>query len=493
MQHIPKGIPMHEKLSTTFVRVEALFDELQTQGFTGYVLLHFPQSTGYIYISNGQVLNATEDLQHERNSGRKISDHLLRQATQTKGTISIYNLQSEAVRALAGIADGEIIYDNLTSDFASVGKLIKKIARERKLHFISLTFSDQPSEGGLVYIDGEHIEVFCSTSQGPLTGSQALQQLVTQSEGRLATFCLYRAKASDMPAFDEKDVESSLNRLTQNSAPITPPMTSQLPSLPLQAAAAFSTPPPPTTTGSLPATSGASAKAGNEVSSFIKTRPEPPNGGATSQPKAVPAAKPANEETDNILEVTESETDEVESLINSIAPKPAIARHPVAPVSKPTPASVNATVSASLNPVATQVTLAEPKSEGEMSELTGLMSQIIAAVERGMTVAGRGSSFPTALRAGLLAVTEQYPFLDPFAAEFEYHDREIVFVGSARPDEFSKGLTEALRQMVEDLIYSSNGRVRDYISEELVKVEREHNTDLTRFGLDNITKRICQN
>jgi hypothetical protein len=127
-----------------------------------------------------------------------------------------------------------------------------------------------------------------------------------------------------------------------------------------------------------------------------------------------------------------------------------------------------------------------------MRELTNLMSVVVAAVERGMTVAGRGSSFPTALRAGLLAVTERYPFLDPFAAEFEYHDHEIVFVGSAQPNEFAAGLTEALRQMVEDLIYSSNGRVRDYIAEELRKVEREHEAGMRQFNLGNLTERICQ-
>lgn len=492
MQYIPKGIPMHEKLSTSFVRVEALFDELQTQGFTGYVLLNFPQSTGYIYLNNGQVLNATEETPQERLSGRKVSDQLMRQAAQARGTISIYSLQNEAVGALAGIADGELVYDNLTSDFASVGKLIKKIARERRLHFISLTFTDQPLEGGLVYIDGERIEVFCSTLQGSLTGSQALQQLVTQSEGRLASFSLYRAKTSDLTAFDEKDVESSLNRLTQHAGPITPPVTAQLPPLPSQAATAFSSSGTTPSTGSAPTSSGSPARTGKfDASSFARPKPEMTNSG-TVQPAAVPAAKVPGEETDNILEVTDAEADEVESLINSISPKPVTPRPPVPPPVKPAP-SVTAQPAASLTPVATQVTLNEPKSASEMDDLTGLMSQIIAAVERGMTVAGRGSSFPTALRAGLLAVTEQYPFLDPFAAEFEYHDREIVFVGSAQPDEFAKGLTEALRQMVEDLIYSSNGRVRDYIAEELVKVEREHNADLASFGLENITKRICQN
>ena len=127
-----------------------------------------------------------------------------------------------------------------------------------------------------------------------------------------------------------------------------------------------------------------------------------------------------------------------------------------------------------------------------MRDLMTLMSQIVAAVEQGMGVAGRGSSFPTALRAGLLAVTERYPFLDPFAAEFEYQDEEIVFVGTAQPIEFATGLTEALRQMVEDLIYSSNGRVRDYIAEELRKVEQAEANDIRRFNLGSLTEKICQ-
>ncbi|HZS06570.1 MAG TPA: hypothetical protein VFD58_17165 [Blastocatellia bacterium] len=475
MQYIPKGVPMHEKLSTSFVRIEALFDELQSQGFTGYVLLNFPQSTGYIYFNNGQVLNAIEESQRERHAGKKVSDHLLRQASQTRGTISIYNLQSEAVSTLAGLADGELVYQNLTSDFASLGKLIKKIAKERRLHYISLTFSDQPKEGGLVYIDGDRVEVFCSTPGGDLTGSQALQQLVSQSEGRLAAFSLYRARGSEAPAFDDKDVEASLNRLTQRPSPPPPPT------------------PPPLRHGSSPQiTTAPAAQAqppvlspagdGGEVSAFARPRPDA-NGATTTQSRPAQQTKPGVAENEDILDVTEVEAENPAGSPTSGSQASG----------RPAP-NLSTATTAPLTPVATQqVTLSEVKSGAEMGDLTGLMSSVIAAVERGMTVAGRGSSFPTALRAGLLAVTEQYPFLDPFAAEFEYHDREIVFVGSAQPEEFAKGLTEALRQMVEDLIYSSNGRVRDYIAEELVKVERERATDLSHFGLENITKRICQN
>ena len=491
MQYIPKGTPMHEKLSTSFVRVEALFDELKTQGFTGYVLINFPQSTGYIYFSNGQVLNAIEESQRDRHAGKSVTEQIIRQAAQTRGTISIYNLQAEAVIALAGIADGQLVYENLTSDFASLGKLIRKISHERKLHFVSLSFPDQPNEGGLIYIDGERVDVFCSTPQGPLTGSQALQQLIAQSEGRLSAFSLYLAKSSDLPAFDEKDVESSLSRLTQNLSLPTPPSPPSLP----QAASAGSG-----GTSSLSGTSGNSPSAalpafnpvpGPAFTELTPARPkaEISNGATLFQPSQNLSPGPAIRETEDILDVPETEENQI--TVSAPVTRPINLRSVSDNPPKTTAAS--ASTSTTLSPAATQVTLAETKSGTGMTELTGLMSQVIAAVERGMTVAGRGSSFPTALRAGLLAVTEQYPFLDPFAAEFEYHDREIVFVGSAQPEEFSKGLTEALRQMVEDLIYSSNGRVRDYIAEELTKVEKERQDDLSRFELENIAHRICQN
>jgi hypothetical protein len=488
MHYVPKGIPMHEKLSTSFVRVEALFDELKLQGFTGHVDLVFPQTTGQVYFSNGQILNAVETTGSERHSGKQVTDQLIRLSLQTRGQVSIYNLQKEAILALAGIADGEIVYHNLTSDFASLGKLVRKMAREQQLCFISLSFADQPSQGGLVYIEGEKIEAFSSTSQGLSTGAQALQQLESQSDTRLAAFSLYRAKGREVPSFDERDVERSFHTLTPSAPAAQPavaapaaqtasPLTTTLP-LPPMPVPAFTAPPP------VPVASAVAAPAA--------TAPTLPTI-AESNPAEVPAVQARAAETPRQTEENVLEVGETRSFNNGGA---AIPPPPTPPPFVSTPSATAAKADSSARQAtqgASTITLPESKPTADMSELTGLMSNVIAAVERGMTVAGRGSSFPTALRAGLLAVTEQYPFLDPFAAEFEYHDREIVFVGSATPDEFAKGLTEALRQMVEDLIYSSNGRVRDYIAEEISKVEKERDADLSRFSLDNITKKICQN
>ena len=452
MYYIPKGRPMHEKLNTSFVRVDALLEELQTQGFTGYLALAFPQSNGYIFVRGGQVLNAIELGERERRVGKQVREHLFHLSQQAKGVVSVYFLPDEIVTALAGIADGECLYDNLTSDFASLSKLIQRLTNERRLYFISLCFGEHSESGGLVYIEGDRVEAVCSSDTGLLTGAEGLQRLVDESERRLASFSVYRAKESEVPAFDETEVEISINRLAPQPLP------------------------------SIPTTRQTTPQAFNESLLPQGTRTNEPR--ISFQPRPVPA-----EEPDNILEVAEAEA--VPAVPSVTTNRPTSVRTPTVSNGRATqsaPAMAAVPVAPSNQPTA----FSDPRTGVEMSELTTLMSTVIAAVERGMTVAGRGSSFPTALRAGLLAVTEHYPFLDPFAAEFEYHDREIVFVGSAQPEEFANGLIEALGQMVEDLIYSSNGRVREYIAEELTKVEREHVMELRRFELTNLTERICQ-
>ena len=470
MYYIPKGKPMHEKLSTKFVRMEGLLEELQAESFNGYIMLNFPQTSGFLFIQDGKVVNAAEVAGPDQRAGMAIQEQLLRLSQQTKGTLSVYYLQKEIVQTLAAIADGEAVYHNLTSDWANLGKLIKKLSAERRTYFINLAVEE--TARGLIYVDGEKIEAACTAGGDHLLGEDALTRLTQDSENTIATFSVYRqADAGALSQFDDKEVEASLNRLV-TQASTAKPSTSTATSAPVQTIQQPSvTTVTAQATPATPASASASTPAQTPTPYYESLLPSG-NGTpvATSAPQMTEVKSKATT-FDDILEVVEVE----------------------APVR--TPASVSAQPSAA-GVSAAQVTPAPlpetSKSGNEMRDLMQLMSQVVAAVERGMTVAGRGSSFPTALRAGLLAVTERYPFLDPFAAEFEYQDKEIVFVGTAQAGEFASGLTEALRQMVEDLIFSSNGRVRDYIAEELRKVEREQAADIRRFNLGNLTEKICQ-
>jgi len=473
MYYIPKGKPMHEKLSTKFVRMEGLLEELQGESFNGYIMLNFPQTSGFLFIQDGKVVNAAEVSGPDQRAGMAIQEQLLRQSQQTKGTLSVYYLQKEIVQTLAAIADGEAVYHNLTSDWANLGKLIKKLSSERKTYFINLAFEE--TARGLIYIEGEKIEAACMTGGEHLLGEEAINRLTQDSESTIATFSVYRqADTGTLSQFNGKEVEASLTRLVSQTAP-SATKSSVLPAPPASTTAPIQPSTPsivtdvPTPAQATPASASVSTQAPTTTPYYESLLPS--GSGTPSSPSQVIEVKAKNNSFDDILEVIEVE-----------APV-----RPIVPVSaQPSATGVSA---AQVTPAPLPET---SKSGNDMRDLMQLMSQVVAAVERGMTVAGRGSSFPTALRAGLLAVTERYPFLDPFAAEFEYQDKEIVFVGTAQPGEFASGLTEALRQMVEDLIFSSNGRVRDYIAEELRKVEREQAADIRRFNLGNLTEKICQ-
>ena len=97
MYYIPKGKPMHEKLSTSFVRMEGLLEELKSDNFSGYVLLNFPQTSGFLFILDGQVINAAEITEQNRRAGIAVQEQLVRLSQQSKGTISVYHLQKEIV------------------------------------------------------------------------------------------------------------------------------------------------------------------------------------------------------------------------------------------------------------------------------------------------------------------------------------------------------------------------------------------------------------
>ena len=477
MYYIPKGKPMHEKLSTKFVRMEGLLEELQAESFNGYIMLNFPQTSGFLFIQDGKVVNAAEVTGPDQRAGMAIQEQLLRLSQQTKGTLSVYYLQKEIVQTLAAIADGEAVYHNLTSDWANLGKLIKKLSAERRTYFINLAFEE--AARGLIFVDGEKIEAACTAGGDHLLGEEALNRLTKDSENTVATFSVYRqAAAGALSQFDDKEVEASLNRLV-----------SQSPSSAAKPSPLTTTPAPPAPVTSQPIITPAPTP--------VQAAPATPAGVSASTPAAAPAATPYYESllpsgsgaasvtsAPQMAEVKSKVTtfDDILEVVEVEAPV-----RPAAPASGQTPATEVSAAQVTPAPLPEM-----SKSGNEMRDLMQLMSQVVAAVERGMTVAGRGSSFPTALRAGLLAVTERYPFLDPFAAEFEYQDKEIVFVGTAQSGEFASGLTEALRQMVEDLIFSSNGRVRDYIAEELRKVEREQASDIRRFNLGSLTEKICQ-
>jgi hypothetical protein len=130
-----------------------------------------------------------------------------------------------------------------------------------------------------------------------------------------------------------------------------------------------------------------------------------------------------------------------------------------------------------------------------LAPLVVLMSEVVGVIENVVTARDGAGSFAIELRAGQLEVAEAYPFLDPFAAEFEYHAGEIAFVGNVDPEEFAVGLGEALHVTVSALARrdgSEGERLRQRIADALGELYDSRRSEFDAFGLAGLITYIAE-
>lgn len=61
------------------------------------------------------------------------------------------------------------------------------------------------------------------------------------------------------------------------------------------------------------------------------------------------------------------------------------------------------------------------------------------------------TGFNTLFKRKLIEKANQYDFLDPFIAEFQYFDGKIAFAGAADDKQLAGGVIESMKELADDL------------------------------------------
>ena len=368
---VPKGKPVHENLGTSYIKVGALLAELQVKQFTGSVNIAFRGYDAHVFIDAGSIIGAIENTETAVRTGSDAIDGLLVRSEHRDGLVSIYEHSASTVEALAGIVDGQPVYEGLSSDFTDLDKLIRKLAQDRNAIWYVEVVATEDLGVGVLYIHGGQPDGVYSPFDGPtLSGQAALKAMLEVSDAFGAVFNVYSIPV-DIPV-----------------APVAEPVTEQ-PKL-----------------------------------SIVRS--------AEPESQAVHSAATAS---------------------NSDAVVPAI------------------------------------RNEEAISPLVLLMSDVVSVIEEAVGSRDGANGFAIELRAGQLEVADRYPFLDPFAAEFEYHAGEIAFVGSVDPEEFAAGLAEALHVAVAGLSRRDGvegDRMRQRVAEALSQLYADRRAEFDAFGLEGM-------
>ncbi|OYT72762.1 MAG: hypothetical protein CFK52_03890 [Chloracidobacterium sp. CP2_5A] len=410
---VPRGKPVHENLSTSYVNVAALLADLQVNEFTGYVSVEFWGYSGYVFLSRGQIVNAYEATEAIIQREREALDSLLSRAQARNGKVGFFQHPEEVIQAITGIINGEPVHRDLSSDFTSLEKLVEKLVKSGEVWYVEALFEGEQG-GGIIYTLGDRAEGVVSVeSAGAEPRQTALGldglKLIYERAAKGATFNVYRGVAAPAASI----------------AAIKPPTAPRAEAAPPAAAVSV------------------------RRASDVGQAEEPP---PTIRVPEIHIAPPASPVVDMALVEDADDSD---------------------------------------SPLELEDESTRPLTREQYAELVSLMGEVVSAVEAGVTDALRRADFLPSFREALINIATHYPFLDPFAAEFEYAGGVATFRGKARPADFVVGLAQALRLAVADLDRRSpDTGVRSHIEMALRALRQRRQAEFDRYGLEIATNEI---
>ena len=460
---IPPGETIHESLATSYVLVDALVLDLCEGGFSGVIEVVLRDIDSFIIVSNGIVSAAVALHNGVSSTNGKVRDYtrttvsdLAERSRLERGRVSIYGYPVSTAGAVAGRINAQPLYVGLSPDFTDLEKMISKLLREEDREwFIEVSTEGTPS--ALIHMRDGSCRVFTSkgrTDSGALdlSSNPALRRLIDECNEVGGTFDVYFTQVTAEP-FDP------VGRATPERIQETP-----------------LTPEPPvdepdekqTTTLDQPFDEFAGHEPLFEqdpasVYSAIEESSEPDFEYSDHVAASAGAPVGLSDAPDLPSAVDETEQDDG-----------ALVSH-------------NEDLLFGRDELSADVADAEA-----MADVKRLMSEIARTIEEAAQSVGRSESFSMSLRAGQLEIANRYPFLDPFAGEFEYLAGEVVFVGNATVEEFVEGLTEALKLSIEGVTRSTPyaDRFRSYVAEDLHKLQARERAEFEKFALEEIIPRL---
>ena len=118
--------------------------------------------------------------------------------------------------------------------------------------------------------------------------------------------------------------------------------------------------------------------------------------------------------------------------------------------------------------------------EIDWEELQAASGELIAAVER--AVKSVGEDFSARFRAALIAIGDDYPFLDPTAGVFQYSDAKVQLREYPDAGAYVLSMTESLSRVVGTLVAGKAGpRFRERVAVELAVAARKEKNAFAAF------------
>lgn len=331
---------------------------------------------------------------------------------------------------------GKPVFVDLNTSFADIAELLKDLTSRRVTGYIRISFPGY--EGVLVTHDGSVVQGAEETAAGLTAGPQAVRNLVDKARERGGRLSVFELPASVIDVYAAMLAGDTIHKNLASEFTDLGKMLRRL------EADRFS---------------GAVEIALNQdrgtIALFVREGLCIER--AWSQPDGE-VTRPSVEESLRMVESIGAQLTIYRARREDAAPAAGAPAGPAAAQAVAAPQAPGAPVAAPSAAVAVQASAPADKDAGEapagdrgrpvpIEELMHRWGRTLYAAEQVVdAIAGKGT-FEIAFRECCVGLADAYPFLDPFAVQFEYIDGKASFYGDPEPD-----LTVALRRAFDDTV-----------------------------------------
>jgi len=180
---------------TSYTNLSALLASLKSERFSGTVEIEWTEDKGILLIDTGEVVNAEAKVggDSKRMIGSEAIQYLLALSNQKDGVLNIYQLLPEQVAIVASNLHYEVLFKELSTDFARFDRLLLKLREEKHNGFIEVFTKDRQARGVLFLQEGEPTELFTTSESGPsVFGRKSIPAFLESSVKEGAIFNVYR-------------------------------------------------------------------------------------------------------------------------------------------------------------------------------------------------------------------------------------------------------------------------------------------------------------
>lgn len=200
----PKRDAVYQNLNTSFTNFGEMLVDLKENSFTGLVQVSFWEYEGVLLLDNGNIVNATEEINGKLISGQSAVKRVISKAKEKDGTISVYALKGEMITMLASVVKSEIVFENLSTEFTSLEALIAKLQTEDHTGYIQVDFQGDQQAGYIFLLAGRVIESLLSTRGEEISGTAVLPRIIEFASTTGATFSVYKAAVEEAHSESEE-------------------------------------------------------------------------------------------------------------------------------------------------------------------------------------------------------------------------------------------------------------------------------------------------